>query len=94
MEIVSRLPEVEGDKPRKKFKDYPIGYFHIDIAEVLGPSSVGRGARVAIRSTCSPVRGACAVVSLSPQNCFVLFDKTVGICLPMEGRLGGISFRV
>jgi transposase-like protein len=31
---ISRLPSVEGDKPKKKFKDYPIGYFHIDIAEV------------------------------------------------------------
>src|SRR3954463_4358770 len=32
---ISRLPEVEGDKPAKKrFKPYPIGYFHIDIAEV------------------------------------------------------------
>jgi transposase InsO family protein len=32
---IGRLPDVEGDKPaRKKFKAYPIGYFHIDIAEV------------------------------------------------------------
>ena len=32
---ISRLPDVDGDKPaRKKFKRYPIGYFHIDIAEV------------------------------------------------------------
>jgi transposase InsO family protein len=32
---ISRLPEPEGDKPAKKrFKPYPIGYFHIDIAEV------------------------------------------------------------
>ena len=32
---ISRLPEVEGDKaPKKKFKTYPIGFFHIDIAEV------------------------------------------------------------
>ena len=32
---ISRLPDVEGDKPaKKKFKTYPIGYFHIDIAEV------------------------------------------------------------
>ena len=32
---ISRLPETEGDKPaKKKFKAYPIGYFHIDIAEV------------------------------------------------------------
>ena len=32
---ISQLPDVEGDKPaKKKFKSYPIGYFHIDIAEV------------------------------------------------------------
>lgn len=32
---VSRLPEIEGEKPAKKrFKSYPIGYFHVDIAEV------------------------------------------------------------
>ena len=32
---ISRLPDVAGDKPdKKKFKTYPIGYFHIDIAEV------------------------------------------------------------
>jgi transposase-like protein len=32
---ISKLPDVEGDKPdKKKFKAYPIGYFHIDIAEV------------------------------------------------------------
>lgn len=32
---IGRLPDVEGDKPaKKKFKAYPIGFFHIDIAEV------------------------------------------------------------
>jgi transposase InsO family protein len=32
---IGRLPQVDGDKPvRKAFKAYPIGYFHIDIAEV------------------------------------------------------------
>ncbi len=32
---ISRLPDVEGDKPkRSRFKAYPIGYFHIDIAQV------------------------------------------------------------
>lgn len=32
---ISRLPEVAGDRPpKKKFKSYPIGFFHIDIAEV------------------------------------------------------------
>jgi transposase InsO family protein len=32
---MNHLPEMTGDKPqKKKFKSYPIGYFHIDIAEV------------------------------------------------------------
>ena len=31
---ISRLPDVEGSKPSKPFKTYPIGFFHIDIAEV------------------------------------------------------------
>jgi transposase InsO family protein len=32
---ISRLAEVQGDKPAKRrFKTYPIGFFHIDIAEV------------------------------------------------------------
>jgi hypothetical protein len=32
---ISRLPDTEGTKPaRKKFKAYPIGFFHIDLAEV------------------------------------------------------------
>jgi hypothetical protein len=32
---ISRLPDVDGDKPKRQtFKRYPIGFFHIDIAEV------------------------------------------------------------
>ena len=32
---IRRLPDIEGDKePKKRFKSYPIGFFHIDIAEV------------------------------------------------------------
>src|SRR3954452_17802276 len=32
---ISRLPDVDGDKPkRSRFKAYPIGDFHIDIAQV------------------------------------------------------------
>jgi transposase InsO family protein len=31
---ISRLPSIDGEKTRKKFKSYPIGYFHIDMAEV------------------------------------------------------------
>ncbi len=31
---ISRLPEVEGQaSPKRKFKPYPIGYFHLDSAE-------------------------------------------------------------
>jgi hypothetical protein len=31
---ISRLPDMAGEQPEKKrFKAYPIGYFHIDIAE-------------------------------------------------------------
>lgn len=38
---ISRLPEIEGDKPgKKKFKRYLIGYFHIDIVEV--PTAKGK----------------------------------------------------
>jgi hypothetical protein len=32
---ISQLPQVEGEvSVKRKFKAYPIGYFHIDIAEV------------------------------------------------------------
>jgi transposase InsO family protein len=32
---IAQLPKVEGDKPgKKRFKSYPIGYVHIDIAAV------------------------------------------------------------
>ena len=32
---ISRLPQVEGElTAKRKFKTYPIGYFHIDLAEV------------------------------------------------------------
>jgi transposase InsO family protein len=31
---ISRLPSIDGEKQRQKFKSYPIGYFHIDMAEV------------------------------------------------------------
>lgn len=31
---ISRLPSVDGDKPKKRFKRYPAGYIHTDMAEV------------------------------------------------------------
>jgi len=32
---ISRLPNAEGTRPRRKFKSYPLGYVHIDLAELL-----------------------------------------------------------
>jgi hypothetical protein len=31
---ISRLPTTEGTQPRRPFKNYPLGYIHIDLAEV------------------------------------------------------------
>jgi hypothetical protein len=43
---ISRLPEIKGDKPdKKKFKPYPFGFFHINIAEIGGKASSFRGDR-------------------------------------------------
>jgi hypothetical protein len=39
---ISRLPEVTGDKPaKKKFKSYPIGYFHTDSIQQRTPALSG-----------------------------------------------------
>jgi hypothetical protein len=47
---ISRLPDVEGDKePKKKFKSYPIGYFHVGgKAGPLGQGAMDRTACVAV----------------------------------------------
>jgi transposase-like protein len=54
---ISRLPEVEGSsKPgRKKLECYPIGYFHIDLAEVrtAGASFISSWPSTAPRSSLS-----------------------------------------
>ena len=40
---ISRLPEMEGDKPKtKRFADYAIGYMHIDIADDARAECMGR----------------------------------------------------
>jgi len=60
---ISRLPEVTGDKdPKRKFKTYPIGHFHIDIAEV----QTAEGTR-ATRSSASTSR-ASASESNGPRS--------------------------
>ena len=54
---ISRLPDVEDGKGiKRKFKTYPIGYFHIDIAEVrtaMG-SSISSSLSTEPRSSPSP----------------------------------------
>jgi hypothetical protein len=54
---ISRLPDIEGDKPkRQRFKRYPIGFFHMDIAEVQTAegSSTCSSASTALASSRSP----------------------------------------
>jgi hypothetical protein len=51
---ISRLPQVEGEaSPKRQFKAYPIGYFHIDIAK-FGPlraSSISSSRSIGRRSS-------------------------------------------
>lgn len=49
---ISRLPEVAGDKtPKRRFKVCPIGYFHVDIAEVQTAEGKLRLSRLAAWGT-------------------------------------------
>jgi hypothetical protein len=50
---ISRVPEMQGDKPaKKKFKSYPIGHFHLDIAEVANR----KGQALPVRSNRSHIQ--------------------------------------
>ncbi len=61
---ISRLPETQGDKPAKKnFKSYPIGYFHIDIAEVRTEEGTHRICRHSADEDLS--LGPCTLAELS-----------------------------
>jgi hypothetical protein len=63
------LPEVTGVKePRRKFKTCPIGYFHIDIAEVqtAGPQAI-EGQRKLRLFVASDRTSKFAFVELQPQ---------------------------
>src|SRR3712207_1876939 len=52
---ISRLPNTDGDKPRRsKFKRYPIGFFHIDLAELRTERSEERRVGKECRSRWSP----------------------------------------
>jgi transposase-like protein len=60
---ISRLPDVEGDKPEKrKFKAYPLGYFHVDIAEVR--TEQGGAAQGSARAACGMAAEGSSTFSL------------------------------
>src|SRR4051812_49132519 len=63
---ISRLPDVEGEaSPKTKFKSYPIGFFHIDIAEVRTAEgklymlvAIDRNEQARLRRAASPSQAA------------------------------------
>ena len=100
---ISRLPEIDGDKPgRRKFKIYPIGFFHLDIAEVrtgegklylfvaidrTSKFAIARLADVADRQTA--VAFLDAVIEAVPYRIHtVLTDNGIQFCHPPRYRSG------
>lgn len=67
---ISRLPEVEGDKPKRQaFKQYPIGYVHIDFAEVrTRPAEAGGKKASCTSSSPSTARRRCATRSCTSRR--------------------------
>ena len=59
---ISRLPDSDGDKPqRSRFKRYPIGFFHLDIAEVRTEASSISWSRLTARPSspsCNFMKGS------------------------------------
>ena len=100
---ISRLPEIEGDKPGKRtFKVYPTGFFHLNIAEVrtgegklhlfvamdrTSKFAIARLADVADRQTA--VAFLDAVIEAVPYRIdTVLTDNAVRFCHPPRYRSG------
>jgi transposase InsO family protein len=100
---VSRLPDMEGDKPkRSKFKSYPIGFFHIDIAEVRTEEgklylfvAIDRTSKLAFarleetadrRTACAFLRALIEAVPYKIHT--VLTDNGIQFCHPPRYRNG------
>src|SRR3954468_12549482 len=66
---ISRLPNTDGAKPRRsKFKRYPIGFFHIDIAEVrTEQGKLYLLFAIDRTSKCAFVEGRVRISALSPR---------------------------
>src|SRR5580700_10253904 len=62
---ISRLPQVEGEaSAKRKFKAYPIGYFHIDIAEVR----TAQGKLYLLTTNCEPTCKTSSTPTTSPSG--------------------------
>jgi hypothetical protein len=80
---ISRLPEVEADKPRKKkFDIYPIGFFHMDRRDLLQPLRLAGDLSIAPSGT-TPAR---TVELLSRQHHLCLLTGGVFFLFPREAR--------
>ena len=104
---ISRLPDVEGDKPkRQKFKRYPIGFFHLDIAEVRTAEGklylfvgIDRTAKFAVAQLVATADRKTAweflqhMLEVAPYQVHtVLTDRAIGTPLVRETMARGIQF--
>ena len=93
---ISRLPEIEDDEPgRRKFKVYPIGFFHIDIAEVRTGEgklhlfvAIDRTSKFAIARLAETVHRQSAVAFLDAVI------EAVPYCIHIVLTDNGIQFRL
>ena len=104
---ISRLPDMDGEAPaRKKFKAYPIGFFHIDIAEVRSGEgklymfvAIDRTSKFAIVRLYEQADRPTAVTFLQtvleavPYKInIILTDRAIGSPLVRETMARGIQF--
>ena len=104
---ISRLPDVTGDAaPKKKFKAYPIGYFHIDIAEVqtaegklhlfVAIDRTSKFAFVRLEAKATRITASAFLVALIKAVPYkihtVLTDRAIGTPLVRETMARGIQF--
>ncbi len=81
---ISRLPQIAGDMPiGGRFKSYPIGYFHIDVAEVR----LAAGRTRSVRGYRAHARGlpACAWKPLPPLRRPLRF---------LQSRIDALAYRI
>lgn len=104
---ISRLPDVTGDiASKKKFKSYPIGYFHIDIAEVqtaegklhlfVAIDRTSKFAFVRLEEKANRITASAFLVALIKAVPYkihtVLTDRAIGTPLVRETMARGIQF--